>query len=106
MTLFFVVGFCVFGAQLNLSAISAIYYPLYMRSTGIGWNMGMGRFGSVVGPTVGGALIAIGFSQGEMFLSAAIPAVLAGIIVIAMKFNAPALDGPGAEQGIGVKGEH
>lgn len=106
MALFFVVGFCVFGAQLNLSAISAIYYPVYMRSTGIGWNMGIGRFGSVVGPTVGGALIAFGLSQGEMFLSAAIPAALAGIIVIAMRFAAPDLDGPGAEEGIGQKGEH
>jgi AAHS family 4-hydroxybenzoate transporter-like MFS transporter len=107
MMLFFVVGFCVFGAQLNLSAISAIYYPIYMRSTGIGWNMGIGRFGSVVGPTVGGALIAIGFSQGEMFLSAAVPAVIAGIIVIAMRFNAPDVDHPEARAaGIGVKGEH
>jgi len=103
MTLFFVVGFCVFGAQLNLSAISAIYYPLYMRSTGIGWNMGIGRFGSVVGPTVGGALVAVGFSQGEMFLTAAIPAAVAGVIVIAMRFHAPVLDGP---EGVGVKGEH
>lgn len=106
MTLFFVVGFCVFGAQLNLSAISAIYYPIYMRSTGIGWNMGIGRFGSVVGPTVGGALIALGFSQGDMFLSAAVPAAVAGIIVIAMRLKAPSLDGPDAAQGIGVKGEH
>lgn len=106
MTLFFFVGFCVFGAQLNLSAISAIYYPIYMRSTGIGWNMGIGRFGSVVGPTVGGALIGIGFSQGDMFFSAAIPAALAGIIVIAMRLAAPPLDGPNAAMGVGKKGEH
>lgn len=107
MTLFFIVGFCVFGAQLNLSAISAIYYPIYMRSTGIGWSMGMGRFGSVIGPAIGGALVAIGFSQGDMFLSAAVPAALAGLIVIAMRLNAPSLDAPDAKaQGIGVKAEH
>jgi len=106
MALIFATGFCVFGAQLNLSAISAIYYPIYMRSTGIGWNMGIGRFGSVVGPTVGGALVALGFSRGDMFLSASIPAALAGIIVIAMRFNTPAPDGPGAEAGIGARGSH
>jgi len=107
LSLIFVVGFCVFGAQLNLSAISAIYYPVYMRSTGIGWNMGIGRFGSVVGPTVGGALIAFGFSRGQMFLSAAIPAVIAGLIVIAMRLNAPAIDGAqAAADGIATKGAH
>lgn len=90
----FVVGFCVFGAQLNISAVSAIYYPVSMRSTGIGWNMGVGRIGSVVGPTVGGALIALGLGRGEMFLSAAIPAAIAGLIVVAMSFKAPDRDDP------------
>jgi AAHS family 4-hydroxybenzoate transporter-like MFS transporter len=92
LALIFVVGCCVFGAQLNLSAISANYYPVYMRSTGIGWNMGIGRFGSVVGPTVGGALIAFGLARGQMFLSAAVPAILAGLIVILMSRNAPRVD--------------
>jgi AAHS family 4-hydroxybenzoate transporter-like MFS transporter len=102
LALIFVVGFCVFGAQLNLSAVSAIYYPVYMRSTGIGWNMGIGRFGSVVGPTVGGALIAFGLDQGQMFLSAAVPAILAGSIVIAMAFKTPRVsesEADGGEQG-------
>jgi AAHS family 4-hydroxybenzoate transporter-like MFS transporter len=92
LALIFVVGCCVFGAQLNLSAISANYYPVYMRSTGIGWNMGIGRFGSVIGPTVGGALIAFGLARGQMFLSAAVPAILAGLIVILMSFNVPRVD--------------
>lgn len=94
LALIFVVGFCVFGAQLNISAVSAIYYPVSMRSTGIGWNMGVGRIGSVVGPTVGGALIALGLGRGEMFLSAAIPAAIAGLIVVAMSFKAPDKDNP------------
>ena len=89
LVLIFIVGCSVFGAQLNLSAVSANYYPVFMRSTGIGWNMGIGRFGSVVGPTVGGALIAFGLTRGEMFLSAALPAVLAGVVVILMSLNVP-----------------
>ena len=90
--LIFVVGCSVFGAQLNLSALSANYYPIYMRSTGIGWSMGIGRFGSVVGPTVGGALIAFGLARGQMFLSAAIPAIIAGLLVIVMSFKVPPVD--------------
>jgi AAHS family 4-hydroxybenzoate transporter-like MFS transporter len=92
LALIFFVGVCVFGAQLNLSAVSANYYPIYMRSTGIGWNMGIGRFGSVVGPTIGGALIAFGLARGQLFLSAMVPAVIAGLTVIFMSFNVPAVD--------------
>lgn len=90
LTLIFFAGCGVFGAQLNLSAITATYYPISMRGTGIGWGMGLGRFGSVVGPTVGGALVAIGLSRGEMFLVAAIPAIIASLLVVVMSFNAPA----------------
>jgi AAHS family 4-hydroxybenzoate transporter-like MFS transporter len=92
LMLIFFVGVCVFGAQLNLSAVSASYYPIYMRSTGIGWNMGIGRFGSVVGPTIGGALIAFGLVRGQLFLSATVPAVVAGLTVIYMSFNVPVVD--------------
>ena len=92
LVLIFIVGCSVFGAQLNLSAVSANYYPVFMRSTGIGWNMGIGRFGSVVGPTIGGALIALGLARGQLFFSAAVPAVVAGLTVLAMSVNVPALD--------------
>ncbi len=90
LALIFAVGCGVFGAQLNLSAITATYYPISIRGTGIGWGMGLGRLGSVVGPTVGGALIAFGLSRGNMFLVAAIPATIAGLLVVVMSFYAPA----------------
>ncbi|HKX57635.1 MAG TPA: MFS transporter, partial [Xanthomonadales bacterium] len=92
LTLIFFAGCGVFGAQLNLSAITATYYPIAIRGTGIGWGMGMGRFGSVVGPTIGGALIAFGLSRGDMFLVAAIPAIVSGLLVVVMSFNAPPQD--------------
>jgi AAHS family 4-hydroxybenzoate transporter-like MFS transporter len=92
LVLIFFVGVCVFGAQLNLTAVSANYYPIYMRTTGIGWTMGIGRFGSVVGPTIGGALIAFGLARGQLFLSATVPAIVAGLTVIFMSFNVPAVD--------------
>jgi len=90
LSLIFTVGLCVFGAQLNISAISANYYPVSMRSTGIGWNMGVGRLGSIIGPTVGGALVAYGLARGQLFLCAAAPAAIACLLVIIMSFNVPA----------------
>ncbi len=89
MSLIFVVGLCVTGAQLNITALAANYYPIYMRSTGIGWSMGMGRVGSIIGPTLGGALIAYGLGRGQLFLVAAIPAAIACVIVYFMSFHVP-----------------
>ncbi|MDJ0926676.1 MAG: MFS transporter [Gammaproteobacteria bacterium] len=89
LALILVVGLCVFGAQLNITALSANYYPVYMRSTGVGWSMGLGRVGSIVGPTVGGALIALGLARGELFLCAAVPAAIAAICIFALSFNVP-----------------
>jgi len=88
----FVVGLCVTGAQLNIVALAANYYPIYMRSTGIGWSMGMGRVGSIVGPTVGGVLVAFGLVRGQLFYVAAIPAAFACVIVFIMSFHAPSVE--------------
>ena len=89
MSIVFVVGLFVFGAQMNITALAANYYPLDIRSTGIGWSMGFGRVGSFLGPLIGGALIAYGLNQGQMFLVAAIPAGMACALVIAMACNKP-----------------
>jgi AAHS family 4-hydroxybenzoate transporter-like MFS transporter len=89
MGLVFVIGLFVFGAQLNITALAANYYPLDMRSTGIGWSMGFGRVGSFVGPLVGGFLIAAGLNQGQMFLIASIPAGVACLLIVLMSSRQP-----------------
>ncbi|ANO52985.1 hypothetical protein BA177_04170 [Woeseia oceani] len=89
LSIVLVIGLFVFGAQLNVTALAANYYPLDMRSTGIGWSMGFGRVGSFLGPLIGGGLIAYGLNQGQMFLVAAVPAALACALVIAMAYNKP-----------------
>lgn len=69
-------GFGIIGAQLVLTAISAILYPTAIRSTGIGWALGIGRFGAVVSPWVGGLAIAAGAGGTQLFLLAAAPALV------------------------------
>lgn len=98
------IGLLVFGAQLNITALAANYYPLDMRSTGIGWSMGFGRFGSFVGPVLGGALIALGLDQGQMFLVAAVPAALACVLVMLMAFNVPG-SAPSADEARSAPGQ-
>jgi MFS transporter, AAHS family, 4-hydroxybenzoate transporter len=45
-------------ASSALIALSADYYPVTIRSTGVGWATGIGRLGSVTGPLVVGLMVA------------------------------------------------
>jgi AAHS family 4-hydroxybenzoate transporter-like MFS transporter len=73
----FCAGFCIVGGQIAANAMAATYYPTAMRSTGVGWALGIGRVGSIVGPLVGGMMLARHISTETLFLAAAIPAVVA-----------------------------
>jgi AAHS family 4-hydroxybenzoate transporter-like MFS transporter len=73
----FCAGFCIVGGQIAANAMAATYYPTAMRSTGVGWALGIGRVGSIVGPLVGGMMLARHISTETLFLVAAVPAVIA-----------------------------
>ena len=65
------------GGSSGLIALAAIYYPTAIRSTGVGWAMGMGRIGSFTGPLVVGSLVGAGLSTAGIFVAIALPALLA-----------------------------
>ena len=65
------------GGSSGLIALAAIYYPTAIRSTGVGWAMGMGRIGSFTGPLAVGSLVALGLSTGGIFVAIGVPALLA-----------------------------
>ena len=52
-----VAGAATIGSQILLYACAAQYYPLHIRSTGLGWASGIGRNGAIVGPLLGGYLL-------------------------------------------------
>jgi MFS transporter, AAHS family, 4-hydroxybenzoate transporter len=87
----FCAGWCSIGAQPGLNAMSATFYPTYLRSTGIGWALGFARFGGVVGPLVGGELLRRQWAPDQLFLAAAIPPVIAliGILALSRFFGRP-----------------
>ncbi len=89
----FCAGIGVVGAQIGMNAVSAGVYPTALRSTGVGWALGVGRVGSIIGPTVGAALLALGWQAREILLAAAGPAVIAAIAVFALGRLRPAADG-------------
>jgi len=73
MILVTVAGALIIGGQAGINALAGTLYPTYMRSTGTGWAFGMGRFGSILGPVIGGQLIAFGLPLGALFATAAAP---------------------------------
>lgn len=80
----FVAGWCVIGGQPGLNALSATYYPTYLRSTGVGAGLGVGRAGGIVGPYVGGLLLAQQWTSQQLFWAAALPAVVSTITIATM----------------------
>jgi AAHS family 4-hydroxybenzoate transporter-like MFS transporter len=73
----FAAGMGVVGGQITANALTAGYYPTVIRSTGVGWALGVGRVGSIVGPVFGGLLLSYGGSTRNVFWVAAAPVLIA-----------------------------
>ena len=80
LLVFAFLGFGIQGGFVGLYAFAARMYPSEFKTTGIGWAMGAGRIGGIVGPKLGGILIGMGLTIGTNFLVFAIPALIAGIM--------------------------
>jgi AAHS family 4-hydroxybenzoate transporter-like MFS transporter len=93
----FAAGFCVVGGQTSANALAAGFYPTSVRATGVGWALGIGRVGSIVGPLVGGVLLTMKWSAGEVFVAASSAALCASLAA----FSLSRLAGPG-ERGRGA----
>jgi AAHS family 4-hydroxybenzoate transporter-like MFS transporter len=74
----------VVGSQPGINAFEADYYPTYLRSTGIGWGLGIGRAGAIVGPVLAGIAMGRHWSTRDIFLAAAVPALISAIAMLSM----------------------
>ena len=77
ITLAFLLGFQVIGAQAGLNVLAARFYPTFVRSTGVGWALGIGRIGSIVGPLLVGILLSAEWEPWQVLLAGAVPALCA-----------------------------
>jgi len=50
-----------------------------VRSTGVGWALGVGRVGAIIGPVVGGMLLAEHIPPRTLFFMIAVPALIAAL---------------------------
>jgi AAHS family 4-hydroxybenzoate transporter-like MFS transporter len=75
----FAAGFAVIGGQGCANVLAAAFYPTPIRATGVGWALGIGRVGSIVGPLLGGVLLSLQQDTRRIFWAAAVPVLAASV---------------------------
>ncbi|MDR3762813.1 MAG: MFS transporter [Acidobacteriota bacterium] len=83
-----ITGLFVNGGNTGLLALCTTSYPSSMRGSGIGWAYGVGKVGSMLGPVVGGFMLALGWSVTRICVVNAFVAVLIAAIIFVMKLQA------------------
>jgi MFS transporter, AAHS family, 4-hydroxybenzoate transporter len=78
LTAAFFAGFCVLGIQSGINVAGALVYPTSLRANGSGWELGIGRLGSIVGPLLGGLFV--GLPVARLYAWSALPFALGAII--------------------------
>lgn len=78
-----VAGLGSVGTQILVNGYVAVHYPAAIRATALGWALGVGRAGAIVGPLFGGWVLASGIGFEWNFYGFAVPA-LAGALLIAL----------------------
>jgi AAHS family 4-hydroxybenzoate transporter-like MFS transporter len=86
-----ITGFGVIGAQVGITALASMIYPVQMRSTGLGWALGVGRVGSIVGPAIGGVLLATQLDPRTIYLACIAPALIGMACVALLRWRARTL---------------
>jgi benzoate transport len=77
----FVFGFFLIGCMASLYATVPLIYPARVRNTGTGLAIGVGRMGAVVGPYLGGLLIAAGWDRLAYYSLLALPVLVSALAV-------------------------
>ena len=91
-------GFSALAIQFGINAVAAIIYPTALRSTGTGAAFGVGRVGAILGPVIGGWLIAMHLPVQQLYMIATIPFIvgtIAALVLMPMFAERMKTHGPG-----------
>lgn len=80
-----IAGASTVGTQIIANAYTSQFYPSKIRSSGVGWALGVGRLGAIAGPLVGGILLTLALPTYQNFLAFAIPAIIGAIAIFFVK---------------------
>ncbi|MER8162565.1 MFS transporter [Streptomyces sp. NPDC094472] len=80
----FLTGTCVTGGQMSVIALTTQLYPLWIRPTGVGWALGVGRVGGILGPLLVGFALSDGVTAETVFLVMGCGLLLASAVVFGL----------------------
>ena len=78
-------GGLINGCVAGLYVITPSAYPAAIRSTGVGWGIGVGRVGAILSPTVAGALLDAGWTPGGLYLAVGAVVLVAAAAVFLLR---------------------
>jgi AAHS family 4-hydroxybenzoate transporter-like MFS transporter len=84
----FLMGVCTIGSMTGINGMTAALYPARVRTTGMGWALGIGRLGGIGGPWLGGVLLTMGWPPRQIFLCACVTALIGTLSVVLLRVQA------------------
>ncbi|QCB95927.1 MFS transporter [Arthrobacter sp. PAMC25564] len=84
-----VVGMLINGCIAGMYTITPALYGASVRSTGVGWAIGIGRVGAIVAPLMTGALLDAHWTASMLYMGVGVVVLVAGAAVAAMRPAAP-----------------
>src|SRR3984885_10694905 len=94
----FLAGMTIIGSQTGANGTCGKLYPARMRTTGLGWALGIGRLGGIAAPLLGGYLLSLGLKPTHIFLSACLFALIAALATALLAFRGSPVELPAAEE--------
>jgi len=74
-------GIIANAAMAGLYAIGPPLYPTAVRTTGMGWAIGIGRFGAILAPLASGALLDRGWLPAQLYFFFSTPFIVAAVAI-------------------------
>lgn len=80
-----VVGMLVNGCIAGLYTVAPMTYEPGVRTTGVGWGIGVGRAGAILAPIVVGALLDSGWKPAQLYVGVAVVVLLAAVALLRLR---------------------
>ncbi|MGF6637329.1 MFS transporter [Paraburkholderia sp. MM6662-R1] len=78
-------GAATIGTQNLTNAYAGQFYPIGIRTTGVGWMLGVGRGGAILSPIAIGALVSPGQSLQQCFWAIGAPGLVAALAILLIR---------------------
>jgi MFS transporter, AAHS family, 4-hydroxybenzoate transporter len=77
-------GFAAYGGAMSFGPLALLLYPKALRTTGVGWVLGVGRSGAAISPLGASAALSAGLAIGSLFYLAATAAICGALCLFAL----------------------